>query len=85
MKYEFHINDTFETKEGDKGFIVRIQPCNNYQIITIYTYAGWYYTFAISLGEIDGYNDMPNMFKYIGEYNFSKSNEVKGIKPLSSD
>jgi hypothetical protein len=85
MKCEFHVNDTFETIGGNKGFIAHIRPYNNYQIITICTYTGWYYTFAIPLGEFDGYNDMSNIFKHIGEYNFSKSDEIEEIKPLSSD
>ena len=72
MKYELHVNDTFETIRGNKGFIARIRPYNNYQIITICAYTGWYYTFAIPLGEFDGYDDMSNIFKHIGTYNFSK-------------
>ena len=85
MKCVLHVNDTFETKGGVKGFIARIKPYNNYQIITICTYAGWHYTFAIPLGEFNGYDDMANIFKHIGEYNFSKNNELEEIKPLSSD
>ena len=85
MKYELHVNDTFETRGGNKGFIAKIRPYNNYQIITICTYAGWHYTFAIPLGEFNGYDDMANIFKHIGEYNFSKNNELEEIKPLSSD
>ena len=46
---------------------------------------GWFYTFAIPLGEFDGYDDMANIFKHISEYNFSKNNELEEIKPLSSD
>ena len=65
MKYELHINDTFETRGDAKGFIARIKPYDNYQIITICAYTVWYYTFAIPLGEFDGYDDMPNIFKHI--------------------
>lgn len=85
MKYVLHVNDAFETKGGAKGFIARIKSYNNYKIITICAYAGWYYTFAIPLGEFDGYYDMSNIFKYIGKYDFSKSDEIEEIKPLSSD
>ena len=83
MKYELHINDTFETRGDAKGFIARIKPYDNYQIITICAYTGWYYTFAIPLGEFDRYDDMPNIFKHIGVYNFSKSDEIEKIELLS--
>ncbi len=85
MKYEFHVNDTFETIGGAKGFIARIKHYNNYQIITICSYDGWYYTFAIPLGEFDGYDDMANIFKRIGKYDFTKNDEDGKIEPLSFD
>lgn len=85
MKYEFQVNDAIETKSGTKGFILRIKYQDSCQIITICTYSGWYYTFAVPLGEFNGYDDIGNIFKRIGKYNFTENDKDDKIRPLQID
>lgn len=86
MKYEFHVGDYVETKDGDIGIITEVNDVN--------TNGGscWYctssrgprtekHTYIIPVGT-DA--DMARVFNRIGQYDFTKKDNDK-IKPLPKE
>jgi hypothetical protein len=86
MKYEFHVGDYVETKDGDIGIITEVNDVN--------TNGGscWYctssrgtrtekHTYIIPVGTDV---DMARVFKRIGQYDFTKKDNDK-IKPLPKE
>ncbi len=75
MKYEFHVGDYVETKDGEVGYITTLE---NLPI-------GWDIRVQLSI-EIQEFIiteiSIPIYFKRIGRYSFTKINK---IKPLIND
>lgn len=78
MKYEFHVGDYVETKNGAKGYVIDVEKL-------------WW---KCCFGDIDGYSEgydysiigvadgtIAEFFNRIGQYDFTKKDEGK-IKPL---
>lgn len=83
MKYEFHVGDYVETKDGDIGVITKVDTgglsywyCTNGNGFRIETH-----TYIIPVG-IDA--DMARVYNRIGQYDFTKKDEGK-IEPLSDN
>ena len=86
MKYEFHVGDYVETKDGDIGFITEIDTDED---SFWYGSSYWYCTSSRSPRIEkrtyiipDGTDaDMARIFTRIGQYDFTKKDENK-IEPL---
>ena len=81
MKYEFHVGDYVETKDGDIGVITKVDTgglsywyCTNGNGFRIETH-----TYIIPVG-IDA--DMARVYNRIGQYDFTKPERFKKIKQL---
>ena len=85
MKYEFHVGDYVETKDGRVGYITEIN----------YTYIP-YIEYELSIGErcyqeigsrdADVWESrLREIFNRIGQYDFSKSEQSKEIERLPDD
>lgn len=80
MKYEFHVGDYVETKDGDIGIITEVNSDCNFC---------WYCTYSSKYPHTknqtyiipDVTDDMTRIFKRIGQYDFTKKDESK-IKSL---
>lgn len=83
MKYEFHVGDYVESKDGDIGVITEVDTDGS---------ACWYctsskgprtekHTYVIPVGTEA---DMVRVFNRIGQYDFTKKDEGK-IEPLSDN
>ena len=86
MKYEFHVGDYVETKDGNIGFIIEV---NTNDSSCWYGSFCWYCTNSRGLRTEkhtyvipDGTDaDMARVYNRIGQYDFTKKDEDK-IKPL---
>lgn len=86
MKYEFHVGDYVETKDGDTGFITEIDTDED-----SFWYGSSYWYCTSSRGPRhekrtyiipDGTDaDMARIFNRIGQYDFTEKNDNK-IEPL---
>ena len=85
MKYEFHVGDYVETKDGKVGYIKNILPSTKLEPPYInwvtndgenffYPIYSWTYCY-----------DVKNVFNRIGQYDFSKSEQSKEIERLPDD
>lgn len=73
MKYEFHVGDYVETKNGAKGYVK--DPKNLWWVCTVGA-NGYTPGFAYSIIGVFN-NGMSEFFNYIGQYDFTKKNESK--------
>ena len=85
MKYEFHVGDYVETKDGKVGYIKNIFPSTKLEPPYInwvtndgenflYPIYSWTYCY-----------DVKNVFNRIGQYDFAKSEQSKEIERLPDD
>lgn len=90
MKYEFHVGDYVETKDGDIGIITKVNPDDS---SCWYVNAYWYCTYSrdsrtknqtyVIPDETNA--DMADFFNRIGQYDFTKKDNDKDeskIEPL---
>ncbi len=76
MKYEFHVGDYVEIKDGRVGYINFVGKCStemaafNFTIHTIHNKEP-------SAHFYDTYSNLPQHFNRIGQYNFTKKDEGK--------
>ena len=85
MKYEFHVGDYVETKEGRVGYITKICHCE------VCKDRGFYEPYVryndgeeeyITVHEVEHFQDFYNR---IGQYDFTKPEQPKEIGRLSDD
>lgn len=90
MKYEFHVGDYVETKDGDIGIITEV---NSDDSSCWYGSAYWYCSYSSKYPHTknriyiipDETDDMARVYKRIGQYDFTKKDEYKDegkIEPL---
>lgn len=85
MKYEFHVGDYVETKDGRIGYITKICHCEFckdrgfYEPYVRYNDGEEEY---ITVHEVEHFQDFYNR---IGQYDFSKSEQPKEIERLQDD
>lgn len=80
MKYEFHVGDYVETKDGDVGVVTKVNmhPC-------------WYCTYGEGprtkaqeyVMPIGPDEDMARVFKRIGQYDFTQKKQADRISQLT--
>ena len=78
MNYEFHVGDYVETRDGKVGYIYYFRP----NVLVFKTQDGGQY--EISTDVLDWSGHPENVFKRIGQYDFTKK-EKKKIARLSED
>ena len=78
MNYEFHVGDYVETRDGKVGYIYCFRP----NVLVFKTQDGGQY--EISTDVLDWSGHPENVFKRIGQYDFTKK-EKKKIARLSED
>ena len=76
MKYEFHVGDYVETRDGKVGYIYYFRS----NVLVFKTQDGGQY--EISTDVLDWSGHPENVFKRIGAYDFTKK-EKKKIEPIS--
>ena len=76
MNYEFHVGDYVETRDGKVGYIYYFRP----NVLVFKTQDGGQY--EISTDVLDWSGHPENVFKRIGQYDFTKK-EKKKIEPIS--
>ena len=76
MNYEFHVGDYVETRDGKVGYIYYFRP----HVLVFKTQDGGQY--EISTDVLDWSGHPENVFKRIGQYDFTKK-EKKKIEPIS--
>lgn len=75
MNYEFHVGDYVETRDGKVGYIYYFRP----NVLVFKTQDGGQY--EISTDVLDWSGHPENVFKRIGQYDFTKK-EKKKIEQL---
>ena len=85
MKYEFHVGDYVETKDGKVGYIKNILPSTDLEppYINWVTNDGESFFYPIYSWTHCYY--VKNAFNRIGQYDFAKSEQPKEIERLSDD
>ena len=76
MNYEFHVGDYVETRDGKVGYIYYFRP----NVLVFKTQDGGQY--EISTDVLDWSGHPENVFKRIGQYDFTKK-EKKKIENLT--
>ena len=76
MNYEFHVGDYVETRDGKVGYIYYFRP----NVLVFKTQDGGQY--EISTDVLDWSGPPENVFKRIGQYDFTKK-EKKKIENLT--
>ena len=71
MNYEFHVGDYVETRDGKVGYIYYFRP----NVLVFKTPDGEQY--EISTNVLDWSGHPENVFKRIGEYDFTKKEKKK--------
>lgn len=86
MKYEFHVGDYVETKDGRVGYITQVAFSNEAKRWCSMRIMRRQNDFIISF---EGYEDsIPDKFNRIGQYDFTKKAEDKDddkIEPLACE
>lgn len=81
MKYEFHVGDYVETKDGRVGYITQVAFSNEVKRWCSMRIMRRQNDFIISF---EGHEDLiPDKFNRIGQYDFTKTNDK--IKPLPKE
>ena len=85
MKYEFHVGDYVETKDGRVGYIKNIFPSTELEP----SYINWVTndgeSFFYPIYSWTHCYDVKNAFNRIGQYDFTKSEQSKEIERLPDD
>lgn len=82
MKYEFHVGDYVETKDGRVGYITQVAFSNEVKRWCSMRIMRRQNDFIISF---EGNEDLiPDRFNRIGQYDFTKKDEGK-IEPLACE
>lgn len=88
MKYEFHVGDYVETKDGKVGYIANVTYTKIKNSLlpvdedVFYNINIVYYKTKDTVGEFHGrQSSIPDYFNYIGQYDFTKK-DVGKIEPL---
>lgn len=76
MKYEFHVGDYVETKNGAKGYVK--DPKNLWWVCTVGA-NGYTSGLAYSIIGISN-NGMSEFFKRIGQYDFTKKEKIEPLE-----
>ena len=91
MKYEFHVGDYVETKDGKVGYIANVTYTkikNSFLLVdedVFYNINIVFYKTKDVVGEFHGrQSSIPDYFNYIGQYDFTKKDEGK-IEPLAEE
>ena len=85
MKYEFHIGDYVETKDGRIGYIKNIFPSTDLEPPCINWVTNDGESFFYPIYSWTHCYDVKNVFNRIGQYDFAKSEQSKEIERLSDD
>ena len=88
-KYEFHVGDYVETKDGEKGFIIIDNHSENYDYIIKFNNS--LKTYKIDLIRNNVYSptktyswiNIDKIFNRIGKYDFTKPQKENKIEPLN--
>ena len=82
MKYEFHVGDYVETKDGKVGYIANVTYTKIKNSLlpvdedVFYNINIVYYKTKDTVGEFHGrQSSIPDYFNYIGQYDFTKIND----------
>ena len=85
MKYEFHVGDYVETKDGRIGYIVKIchcEVCEDRGFYEPYVHYNDGEEEYITVHEVEHFQDFYNR---IGQYDFTKPEQPKEIERLSDN
>ena len=85
MKYEFHVGDYVETKDGRVGYITNILPSTELEPPYIHWVTNDGESFLYPIYSWTHCYDVKNVFNRIGQYDFAKSERSKEIERLSDD
>ncbi len=81
MKYEFHVGDYVETKDGKVGYITQVAFSNEAKRWCSMRIMCRQNDFIISF---EGYEDLiPDRFNRIGQYDFTKKNRIEHLPEAS--
>lgn len=80
MKYEFHIGDYVEMKEGGVGYISKMQPLSNgHTCLYVHFTDDKIYPYDVIASQLSF------RFNRIGRYDFAEEDKINEIKPLPED
>ena len=85
MKYEFHVGDYVETKDGRIGYIKNIFPSTELEPPYINWVTNDGESFFYPIYSWTHCYDVKNVFNRIGQYDFTKSEQSKKIERLPDD
>ena len=85
MKYEFHVGDYVETKDGKVGYIKNILPSTKLEPPYINWVTNDGENFLYPIYSWTHCYDVKNVFNRIGQYDFTKPEQPKEIGRLSDD
>ena len=85
MKYEFHVGDYVETKDGRVGYIKNIFPSTKLEPPYINWVTNDGESFLYPIYSWTHCYDVKNEFNRIGQYDFTKPEQPKEIGRLSDD
>ena len=85
MKYEFHVGDYVETKDGRVGYIKNILPSTELEPPYIHWVTNDGESFLYPIYSWTHCYDVKNAFNRIGQYDFTKFEQPKEIERLSDD
>lgn len=80
MKYEFHVGDYVETKDGGIGYISKMETLSNgHTCIYVYFTDGKIYPYDVIASQLSF------RFNRVGRYDFTEEDKINEIKPLPED
>lgn len=82
MNYEFHVGDYVETKDGEVGYIYKVCHCSLCEDRGFYEPSIRYVNGDVDYISFSQAENLSANFKRIGQYDFAKSEQPNGIKPL---
>lgn len=85
MKYEFHVGDYVETKNGKVGYIKNIFPSTKLEPLYINWVTNDGESFLYPIYSWTHCYDVKNAFNRIGQYDFTKPEQPKEIERLPDD
>ena len=85
MKYEFHVGDYVETKDGKVGYIKNVLPSTKLEPPYINWVTNDGENFLYPIYSWTHCYDVKNVFNRIGQYDFTKPEQPKEIGRLSDD
>lgn len=82
MKYEFHVGDYVETKDGEVGYISKVCHCNVCEGRGFYEPSIRYVNGDVDYISFAQAENFGANFKRIGQYDFTKPEQPKEIEKL---